>query len=101
MVLLVAVVVLKRKVFVLGVVGFVVFVVGIVQFYKTHDADIFLLAGKVMEEMMKKCAHFEEGLHSLTRWRTGCQNLERKENGQEFFHFRGEGILSEADNQGF
>ena len=90
-ILLVVVVVLEGEVFVFGVVCFVVFMVGIVQFHKIHDADIFLMAGEVMEEMMKKCAHFEEGLHSLIARRTGRQNLEGKKDGQVFFHRRGEG----------
>lgn len=89
--LVVVVVVLKREVFVFGVVLFVVYVVGIVQFDKAHDADIFLMAGDVVDKMMEKCAHFEEGLHSLIARRTGRQNLEGKENGQVFFHFGGKG----------
>ena len=90
-VLLVVVVVLKREVFVFGVVFLVVFLVGIVQLHKIHDVDIFLMAGEVVDKMMKKCAHFEEGLHSLIARRTGRQNLEGKEYGQDFFHFRGKG----------
>lgn len=83
------VVVLEGQVFVLVVVGFVVMVVGIVQLHKTSNANVFLIAGKMVEKMMKKCAHFEDGLHSLIARRTGRQNLEGKEYGQEFFHFRG------------
>lgn len=90
-VLLVVVVVVKRKIFVFSMVCLVVFVAGIVQIHKIHDADFFLVAGDVMDKMMKKCAHFEEGLHSLACWRTGRQNLEGKEDGQIFFHFRGKG----------
>ena len=90
-ILLVVVVVLEGEVFVFGVICLVVFVVEIVQLHKTHDADIFLVAGDVVEKMMKKCAHFEEGLHSLIARRTGRQNLEGKKDGQVFFHRRGEG----------
>ncbi len=90
-VLLAMVVVLEGEVFVFGVVCLVVFVVGIVQLHKIHDAEIFLMAGEVMEKMMEKCAHFQEGLQSLIARRTGRQNLERKEDEQIFFHFRGEG----------
>ena len=90
-VLLVVVVVLKREVFVFGVVFLVVFVVEIVQLHKIHDADTFLVAGDVVEEMMEKCAHFEEGLHSPIDRRTGRQNLEGKKNGQVFFHIGDKG----------
>ena len=75
----------------LGVVALVVFVVGIVQLHKIHDADFFLVASDVVNKMMEKCAHFEEGLHSLIAWRTGRQNLEGKEYGQIFFHFGSKG----------
>ena len=87
----IAVVVVEWQFFVFVVVFFVVFVVGIVQLHKIHNTYLLLLTSKVMDKMMKKCAHFEEGLHSLTSWRTGRQNLEGKEDGQKFFHFRGKG----------
>lgn len=90
-VMLVVVAVLEGEIFVFGVVCLVVFVVGIVQLHKIHDADIFLMAGEVVEEMVEKCAHFEKGLHSLIARRTGRQNLESKENRQIFFHFGGKG----------
>ena len=90
-VLLVVVVVLEGKAFVFGVVCLVVFVVGVVQFHEIHDANIFLMTGEVVEEMMKKSAYFEEGLHSLIARRTGRQNLKGKEDEQVFFHFRGKG----------
>lgn len=80
---------LKREILVSGEVCLVVFVVGIVQMHKIHDADFFLVAGEVLDKMMEKCAHFEEGLHSITCRRTGRQNLECKENEQIFFHFEG------------
>lgn len=86
---LVLVVVREGKVFVFLVVFFVVVVFRIMQLYKTHYADIFLMASDVVEKMMEKCAHFEEGLHSLIARRTGHQNLEGKKDGQKFFHFGG------------
>ncbi len=89
--LVVVVVVLEREVFVFGVVCLVVFVVGIMQPDKFSNADFFLVAGNVVDKMMEKCAHFEEGLHSLIARRTGRQNLEGKKDGQVFFHFRGKG----------
>lgn len=90
-ILLVVVVVLEGEVCVFGVVFLVVLVVGIVQFDKAHDADIFLMADDVVGKMMKKCAHFHDSMHSLNCWRTGRQNLQSKEDGQEFFHLRGKG----------
>jgi hypothetical protein len=77
--------VLEGEVFVSCVVSLVVFVLGIVQLDKIHDADIFLVAGDVVEKMMEKCAHFEECLHSLIDRRTSRQNLEGKKMGKYFF----------------
>lgn len=84
-------VMMEWQFFVFGVVCFVVVVVGIVQLHIIHNADIFLLASEVVYKMMEKCTHFEEGLQSTIGWRTGCQNLESKENGYKFLHFRGKG----------
>ena len=55
---MVVVVVLKGEVFVFGVVGLVVFLVGIVQQHEINDTYIFFLAGDVVEKMMKKCTYF-------------------------------------------
>ncbi len=85
------VVVLEGEVFVSGVVCLVVFVVRIMQLHKIHDSHFFLVAGEVLDKMMEKCAHFEDGLHSMTCRRTDRQNLEGKENGQIFFHFERKG----------
>lgn len=86
------VVVVERQVFVFGVVLFVVFVVGIVQLHKIHDADFFLMAKKVVGEMMCERAQFEHKLHSLSRRGTGRQNLDGKEYANCFFHFSGESM---------
>lgn len=80
------VVVLERQVFMFGVFCLVVVVVKIVQLDKIQQSDFLLMTGKVMDKMMEKCAHFQEGLHSLATWRTGRQNLEGKTNEQVFFH---------------
>ena len=89
--IIVVMVVVKGEFFVFAVVFLVVFVVGIMRLHKIHDANIFLLAGYVVEEMMEKCAHFEEGLHSLIARQTGRQHLKSKEDEHKFFHFRGKG----------
>lgn len=88
---LVLVVMAERQVFMLVVVGLVVFVVGVMQFEIAANAELLLVTNDVVDEVMKKCAHFEEGLHALIGWRTGRQNLEGKEDGQNFFHFRVKG----------
>ena len=82
-------VVLEGQVFVFAVVCLVVFVVGIVQLNKIHDADIFLVAGDVVDKMMEKRADFEEGMNSSIVRRTCRQNLESKKQGQVFFHCKG------------
>jgi hypothetical protein len=87
--ILLVVVVLEGQVFVFAVVCLVVFVVGIVQLNKIHDADIFLVAGDVVDKMMEKRADFEEGMHSIIVRRTCRQNLKSKKQGQVFFHCKG------------
>lgn len=82
------VVVLEREIFVFGVVCLVVFVVKIVQLDEINDADIFLMAGYVVDKMMEKCAHFHDSQHTLIAWRTGRQNLESQEYREVFFHWR-------------
>ncbi len=85
-VLLVVVVVLKREVFVFGVVFLVVFVVEIVQLHEIHDANIFLMAGDVMDKMIEKCAQFDNALNSLIGRRGSRQQQQSHDYGKGFFH---------------
>jgi hypothetical protein len=85
-ILLVVVVMLEGEVLVFGVICLVVLVVGVVQFHKIHDADVLLVRGGVVKEMMKKCANLEKRLHTLPLRRTRRQNLEGKEDEHVFFH---------------
>lgn len=68
------VVVVERQVFVFAVVSIVVVVVSVMQFHEINQADFFLMASNMVDEVMEKIAHFEYSLNTLIGWRGGRQN---------------------------
>ena len=83
---LLVVVVAERQVFVLLVVFLVVLVVGVVQCHEVHDANLFTVAGDVVNEMVNKPTKLHHGADALSGGRSCHQHQEGKGYGQEFFH---------------
>lgn len=71
--ILMVVVVLEGQVFVLAVVGNVVVVVKVMQFHELNQADFFLMANNMVDEVVEKIAHFQDSINSLVVWRGSHQ----------------------------
>ncbi len=63
---LVLVMVAERQVFVLVVVGLMVFVVGVMQLYVAANAEPLLVADDVVDEVVNELPHFHQGADALT-----------------------------------